>query len=125
MRPVPAISILVAAASSLLAAEQDDPRFAQWMENSRTAFANNHLIAYVLGLSHAVNIAFFTALIHCSDTAPRLLELSSTTFDSQFEVARRVAQESPELYFEIRKGALPLDPMKWRRRLVLFECSRT
>lgn len=47
MRPIPAISILVAAASSLLAAEQDDPRFAQWMENSRAAFAKNHLIAYV------------------------------------------------------------------------------
>jgi hypothetical protein len=25
----------------------DDPRFAQWMENSRAAFAKNHLIAYV------------------------------------------------------------------------------
>ena len=47
MKPILAISMLVAAASSLLAADQDDPRFAQWMENSRTAFTNNHLIAYV------------------------------------------------------------------------------
>lgn len=47
MKPILAISILVAAASSLLTAEQNDPRFAQWMENSRTAFANHHLIAYV------------------------------------------------------------------------------
>src|SRR6266508_610248 len=47
MKPVPAISILVAAASSLLATEQDDPRFVQWMENSQAAFANNHMIAYV------------------------------------------------------------------------------
>jgi chorismate mutase/prephenate dehydrogenase len=28
--------------------------------------------------------------------------LSSTTFDSQLEVATRVAAESPELYFEIQ-----------------------
>jgi chorismate mutase/prephenate dehydrogenase len=28
--------------------------------------------------------------------------LSSTTFDSQMEVASRVAAESPELYFEIQ-----------------------
>ena len=47
MKPILAISILVAAASSLLATEQDDPRFAQWMENSRAAFANNHMIVYV------------------------------------------------------------------------------
>ena len=45
MKPILAISILVAAASSLLAT--DDPRFAQWMDNSRAAFANNHMIAYV------------------------------------------------------------------------------
>jgi hypothetical protein len=38
MKPIVAISFLVAAASSLLAIEQDDPRFAQWMENSREAF---------------------------------------------------------------------------------------
>jgi hypothetical protein len=47
VRRILAISILVTAASSLPAAEQDDPRFAQWMENSRAAFANNHMIAYV------------------------------------------------------------------------------
>ena len=47
MKQILAISILVAAASSLLAADHDDPRFAQWMENSRAAFAHNHLIAYV------------------------------------------------------------------------------
>ena len=47
MKSLLAISILVAAASPLLATEQDDPRFAQWMENSREAFARNHLIADV------------------------------------------------------------------------------
>jgi len=60
------------------------------------------LIDYVLGLSHALNIAFFTALADSGEAAPRLAKLSSTTFDSQLEVASRVAAESPELYFEIQ-----------------------
>jgi len=63
---------------------------------------HDRLIAYVLGLSHALNIAFFTALAESGEAAPRLARLSSTTFDSQLDVASRVAQESPELYFEIQ-----------------------
>jgi chorismate mutase/prephenate dehydrogenase len=64
---------------------------------------HDRLIAYVLGLSHAVNIAFFTALADSGETAPRLANLSSTTFDAQLEVAARVAQENPHLYFEIQR----------------------
>jgi chorismate mutase/prephenate dehydrogenase len=63
---------------------------------------HDRLIAYVLGLSHALNIAFFTALAESGDAAPRLARLSSTTFDAQLDVASRVAAESPELYFEIQ-----------------------
>src|SRR5579883_2479054 len=63
---------------------------------------HDRLIAYVLGLSHALNIAFFTALAESGEAAPRLARLSSTTFDAQLDVASRVAQESPELYFEIQ-----------------------
>ena len=64
---------------------------------------HDRLIAYVLGLSHAVNIAFFTALASSGEAAPRLARLSSTTFDAQFDVAARVAAESPALYFEIQR----------------------
>jgi len=60
------------------------------------------IIAYVLGLSHALNIAFFTALAESGEAAPKLARMSSTTFDSQLDVASRVAQESPELYYEIQ-----------------------
>jgi chorismate mutase / prephenate dehydrogenase len=63
---------------------------------------HDRLIAYVLGLSHALNIAFFTALADSGEAALRLARLSSTTFDSQLEVAGRVAAESPDLYFEIQ-----------------------
>jgi chorismate mutase/prephenate dehydrogenase len=64
---------------------------------------HDRLIAYVLGLSHALNIAFFTALAESGETAPRLANLSSTTFDAQLDVATRVAGENPRLYFEIQR----------------------
>lgn len=63
---------------------------------------HDRLIAYVLGLSHALNIAFFTALAESGEAAPKLARLSSTTFDAQLDVATCVAQESPELYYEIQ-----------------------
>jgi chorismate mutase/prephenate dehydrogenase len=63
---------------------------------------HDRLIAYVLGLSHALNIAFFTALAESGEAAPKLARMSSTTFDSQLDVAARVAQESPDLYYEIQ-----------------------
>src|SRR6202167_3164765 len=63
---------------------------------------HDRLIAYVLGLSHALNIAFFTALADSGEAAPKLARISSTTFDAQLDVASRVAQESPDLYYEIQ-----------------------
>ena len=64
--------------------------------------SHDRLIAYVLGLSHAANIAFFTALAESGEDVPQLASLSSTTFDAQLEVAGRVAGENPALYFEIQ-----------------------
>jgi chorismate mutase/prephenate dehydrogenase len=76
---------------------------------------HDRLIAYVLGLSHALNIAFFSALAASGEAAPRLAQLSSTTFDAQLEVATLVASESPQLYFEIQSlneyGADSLDAL--------------
>ena len=64
--------------------------------------SHDRLIAYILGLSHALNIAFFTALAESGEAAPRLAKLSSTTFDAQLELARRVADDNPSLYYEIQ-----------------------
>jgi chorismate mutase/prephenate dehydrogenase len=64
--------------------------------------SHDRLIAYVLGLSHALNIAFFTALAESGEAAPRLATLSSTTFDAQLQVASKVAGENPQMYFEIQ-----------------------
>ena len=64
--------------------------------------SHDRLIAYILGLSHALNIAFFTALAESGEDAPRLAQLSSTTFDAQLEVARLVAGDNPQMYYEIQ-----------------------
>ena len=76
---------------------------------------HDRLIAYVLGLSHALNIAFFTALAESGEAAPKLAQISSTTFDSQLLVSEAVAQDNPHLYFEIQNlnkfGLGPLDAL--------------
>lgn len=76
---------------------------------------HDRLIAYVLGLSHALNIAFFTALAESGEAAPKLAKMSSTTFDSQLLVSEAVAGDNPHLYFEIQNlnkyGLGPLDAM--------------
>ncbi len=77
---------------------------------------HDRCIAYVLGLSHALNIAFFTALSDSGEPAARLARLSSTTFDRQLEVAEAVARENPHLYFEIQRlnefGHQPLEALR-------------
>jgi chorismate mutase/prephenate dehydrogenase len=76
---------------------------------------HDRLIAYVLGLSHALNIAFFTALAESGEAAPKLAQMSSTTFDSQLLVSAAVAKDNPHLYFEIQSlnkfGLGPLDAL--------------
>jgi chorismate mutase/prephenate dehydrogenase len=63
---------------------------------------HDRLIAYILGLSHAFNIAFLAVLAQSGEAAKDLAQLSSTTFDAQFQVAAAVVQDNPGLYFEIQ-----------------------
>jgi chorismate mutase/prephenate dehydrogenase len=63
---------------------------------------HDRLIAFVLGLSHALNLVFFTALAGSGELAARLNTLSSTTFDAQMQVAALVARDNPYLYFDIQ-----------------------
>ena len=63
---------------------------------------HDRLMAYVLGLSHALNLAFFTALAASGELVPRLQRMSSTTFDAQLRVASLVARDNPHLYFDIQ-----------------------
>ncbi len=80
-----------------------------------SADEHDRAISFVLGLSHAVNIAFFTALARSGEAASHLIQLSSTTFDAQLLVAAAVARENPDLYFEIqslnRHGLTALDSL--------------
>ncbi len=63
---------------------------------------HDRLMAYVLGLSHALNLAFFTALAASGELVPRLQRMSSTTFDAQLKVSTLVARDNPHLYFDIQ-----------------------
>lgn len=104
-------------AGSAAATEKAKELFAATMVEQLDMGLDDHdrLIAYVLGLSHALNIAFFTALAESGEAAPRLARLSSTTFDAQLLVSAAVARDNPRLYFEIQSlnefGLGPLDAL--------------
>ncbi|MFU8877425.1 MAG: prephenate dehydrogenase/arogenate dehydrogenase family protein, partial [Wenzhouxiangellaceae bacterium] len=63
---------------------------------------HDRLMAWVLGLSHALNVAFAATLAEAGVSAEQLAALSSTTFSRQLSIARDVAAENPQLYFEIQ-----------------------
>lgn len=64
---------------------------------------HDRLIAYILGLSHIINIAFMSVLTESGEAADILSKLSSTTFDAQLSIGKNVVSENPHLYFEIQK----------------------
>lgn len=63
---------------------------------------HDRLMSYVLGMSHALNIAFFNALASSGLKLAELEKASSTTFRNQECTSRRVANENPELYYQIQ-----------------------
>ncbi len=64
---------------------------------------HDRLVAYVLGLSHALNLAFLTVLSESGEAADTLARLSSTTFDAQWAISASLSRENPHLYYEIQK----------------------
>jgi len=65
---------------------------------------HDEVMAWVLGLSHLVNIAFASALASSGEEVPLLRQISSSTFDAQLKVAAQVVSENPHLYYEIQQG---------------------
>ena len=63
---------------------------------------HDKMISVVLGMSHALNLAFFGALKESGFTHEELRKVSSTTFDRQMNISASVARESPNLYYEIQ-----------------------
>jgi chorismate mutase/prephenate dehydrogenase len=60
-------------------------------------------IAYVLGLSHVINIIFMNVLSNSAFEYADLRDIASTTFLSQMKTAAGVINENPELYYLIQK----------------------
>jgi len=65
---------------------------------------HDEVMAWVLGLSHLVNIAFASALAQSGEAVPLLQRISSSTFNAQLKVAGQVVSENPHLYYEIQQG---------------------
>lgn len=65
---------------------------------------HDEVMAWVLGLSHLVNIAFASALAGSGEAVPLLKQISSSTFNAQLQVAAQVVSENPHLYYEIQQG---------------------
>jgi chorismate mutase/prephenate dehydrogenase len=65
---------------------------------------HDEVMAWVLGLSHLVNIAFAGALAESGEAVPLLKQISSSTFSAQLNVATQVVNENPHLYYEIQQG---------------------
>jgi chorismate mutase/prephenate dehydrogenase len=59
---------------------------------------HDEVMAWVLGLSHLVNIAFASALAESGEAVPLLRQISSSTFNAQLKVAAQVVSENPHLY---------------------------
>ncbi len=69
----------------------------------RTTLDNHdRRMAYVLGMGHAVNVAFMTALADSGMDYGNLKESGSTTFRKMMEGVEEVSQENPHLYYEIQ-----------------------
>jgi chorismate mutase/prephenate dehydrogenase len=98
-------NVLLMNVGSARAVEQAGALFADTMAEVREVELDEHdrLMALVLGLSHAVNIAFFGALERSGTGAQSLAGIASTTFKRQLAIARDVAAENPDLYFEIQR----------------------
>ena len=63
---------------------------------------HDEYMSYVLGLSHAVNIAFFTVLERSGIPFGEMEKVASTTFRKLMDTNESVALEDPYLYYEIQ-----------------------
>lgn len=65
---------------------------------------HDEIAAYVLGLSHLVNLLFARVLAGSGLTFGELDAVGSTTFRSQFATTASVALENPRLYYSIQSA---------------------
>jgi chorismate mutase/prephenate dehydrogenase len=82
---------------------------------------HDEVMAWVLGLSHLVNIAFAGALAQSGEKVPLLKQISSSTFNAQLKVSTQVVSENPHLYYEIQQGNVNTSDVSEQFRKVLDE----
>jgi len=82
---------------------------------------HDEVMAWVLGLSHLVNIAFAGALAQSDEKVPLLKQISSSTFNAQLKVATQVVSENPHLYYEIQQGNVNTAEVSEQFRKILNE----
>lgn len=63
---------------------------------------HDRLMAYVLSCTHLMNIAFAKVLADSGEQALTLRQISSSSFEAQLQVVRRIADENPQVYYEIQ-----------------------
>jgi chorismate mutase/prephenate dehydrogenase len=85
---------------------------------------HDEVMAWVLGLSHLVNIAFASALAESGEAMPLLRQISSSTFNAQLKVAAQVVSENPHLYYEIQQGNAMTGEVVGQFRKVLDDLAR-
>ena len=87
---------------------------ALWQDHTRAMAAalarHDEIIAYVLGLGHAINLLFARCLCDSGRGPEEFAGASSTTFEKQLRTAQEVCSENPRLYFDIQ-NMNPLSPM--------------
>ena len=85
---------------------------------------HDEVMAWVLGLSHLVNIAFASTLAKSGEAVPLLQQISSSTFNAQLKVAAQVVSENPHLYYEIQRGNSKTAEVAAHFRTVFDQLSR-
>ncbi len=85
---------------------------------------HDEVMAWVLGLSHLVNIAFAGSRAESGEAVPLLRQISSSTFNAQLKVATQIASENPHLYYEIQQGNANTAEVTDHFRKVLDELAR-
>jgi len=65
--------------------------------------SHDKMMSYILQLTHAVNLIYFTVLSNSSIDSKKMELAASPICARQMTNAKAVAQQDPELYFEIQK----------------------
>lgn len=95
-------NIIVCSCGNDAAADEAASLFSGGMILQMEIGEHDPIAAYVLGLSHAVNLAFSGALVRSGFSSKRLSAAASTTFSRQTAVSSAVSRENAELSYSIQ-----------------------